>query len=49
MFLSRISNNLKTLKFCLNFQQLTKVGLPMNVVSGVNPLTNGLINPTGNK
>jgi len=27
-------------------QQLTKVGLPMNVVSGVNPLTNGLINPT---
>jgi len=26
-------------------QQLTKVGLPMNVVSGVNPLTNGIINP----
>ena len=28
-------------------QQLTKVGLPMNVVSGVNPLTNGIINPAG--
>jgi len=27
-------------------QQLTKVGLPMNVVSGVNPLGNGIINPT---
>ena len=39
---------LENTKTCLNFQQLTKVGLPMNVVSGVNPLTNGLINPTGN-
>ena len=28
-------------------QQLTKVGLPMNVVSGVTPLTNGIINPAG--
>ena len=30
------------------FQQLTKVGLPINVVSGVNPLSNGIINPAGN-
>ena len=29
--------------------QLTKVGLPVNVVNGVNPLSNGMINPTGNK
>ena len=28
--------------------QLTKVGLPVNVVNGVNPLSNGMINPTGN-
>ena len=27
--------------------QLTKVGLPVNVVNGVNPLSNGMINPTG--
>jgi len=26
--------------------QLTKVGLPVNVVNGVNPLGNGMINPT---
>jgi len=26
--------------------QLTKVGLPVNVVNGVNPLSNGMINPT---
>ena len=32
---------------CYLQQQLTKVGLPMNVVSGVNPLTNGIINPAG--
>ena len=29
--------------------QLTKVGLPVNVVNGVNPLSNGMINPTGKK
>ena len=29
------------------FQQLTKVGLPMSVVSGMNPLSNGIINPAG--
>ena len=35
-------------KILLMFQ-LTKVGLPVNVVNGVNPLSNGMINPTGNK
>ena len=29
------------------FQQLTKVGLPMSVMSGMNPLSNGIINPAG--
>ena len=33
----------------LSMFQLTKVGLPVNVVNGVNPLSNGMINPTGNK
>ena len=40
---------LKILLKCF-FQQLTKVGLPgINVVSGVNPLGNGIINPAGKK
>ena len=30
-----------------SFQQLTKVGLPMSVMSGMNPLSNGIINPAG--
>ena len=43
-------NSVSSVKFLLKillFQQLTKVGLPMSVMSGMNPLSNGIINPAG--